>query len=1210
MSLPLGSPAQQQQQESSPAQRIYPILTRHSSGSLDSPLVRPQPLKSAFSSPSSSSSFEGGQPTPTDGASSIPSRPRLAPSSRGSIASISSFGGIGLSSSSPSQEQGRERRDWGVKTERFTYVRRQDGDFILTGREGKLARCEDEPIRLPGAVQAYGCLLAFDQLDDGRLPVMQISENSDSILGFPPHEFLTADSLASLLPEDCTLDLADALDIYDRPLSPGRDRNPHPFTMTWGEEGMEKERHCVVHRPSPIDQPRRAILEVELVDDQQNPLAPPPSPPPSSAEIRISKLGLATGEELERTQEELDAATESALEPLHELGRWKKRKQRGGSGELDYLRLLADIQEQLSLASQQYSRDVFLNIVARIYKEICSFSRVMIYQFDEEHNGHVVAEQADVWKLRDVFRGLVWPASDIPPQARELYRINKIRLLYDRDQPTARICCRDAAEVDNPLDMTHCYLRAMSPVHLKYLKNMDVKSSMSVSLHLFGRLYALVAMHDYGEHGRRVPPPIRRLCVLIADSVSINLERLIYREQLEAKQVINAQVHEQAPSIASPPDLLGIMNADHGCLTIGGSTKLIGKVDDSTELLSVVNYLRQREPNDIICTNDIKADFPELTEGPTGVKDIAGFLAVPLSFGSREQIVFFRKGQDQVVNWAGNPFPGHDEITLEPRTSFKLWRQLVTGKCTPWTETEQQHASTISFVYGRFIKLWRESEGHAQSGRLNKMLMGNAAHEARSPLNLIVNYLDIALQEEGLDQNLRESLTQGATASKSLIRVVDDLLNLAKVQEGEPTPVEELFDLEEMLEEATAMHRQEALHKGLHFLVASSRAAPAPRLLVGDSSQLRKIISNLCANAVQYTTHGGVRVEWGLEERLAMEGEDIAASEAPSDVVVVFKINDTGCGMSAGTLEAIFRQLEEVVAVDSKEEEQTASIGLGLAVVSNIIKGLNGQMRVESKPGSGTSFSIAVPLRLPHSSSPTPQPPRPTTPKEKWEIDTLLSAISASHMAPPEDVLKKATPALPPPDLGVGSSRPSASRSASSPLPRDSGSTRKEISSRQDASLKILVVDDEPINRRLLEKILMREGHEVKTCEHGGELLRLLELDGDWDLVLLDLQMPHMNGVETTRAIRLRETLMPFSNRRSIAINGRLPVFACSAQIEPEQMRKIVEAGFDGVLRKPINMRRLSVVVRGAVDPASRKAGALTSKWIDGGWLEASVGAA
>jgi len=97
--------------------------------------------------------------------------------------------------------------------------------------------------------------------------------------------------------------------------------------------------------------------------------------------------------------------------------------------------------------------------------------------------------------------------------------------------------------------------------------------------------------------------------------------------------------------------------------------------------------------------------------------------------------------------------------------------------------------------------------------------------------------------------------------------------------------------VEDMLEEATAMHRQEALHKGLRFDVSPSQVAPAPRLLLGDSSQLRKIISNLCANAVQYTEHGTVRVEWGLEEKIAMEGEERGATETPSnEVAVMFKM--------------------------------------------------------------------------------------------------------------------------------------------------------------------------------------------------------------------------------------------------------------------------------------------------------------------------------
>lgn len=88
-------------------------------------------------------------------------------------------------------------------------------------------------------------------------------------------------------------------------------------------------------------------------------------------------------------------------------------------------------------------------------------------------------------QTRDLYRGLHFPATDIPAQAREMYRTSRVRYLYDRDQPTARMVCRDRAELDQPLNMTHCYFRAMSPIHIKYLANMGVRSSLSISIMAF-----------------------------------------------------------------------------------------------------------------------------------------------------------------------------------------------------------------------------------------------------------------------------------------------------------------------------------------------------------------------------------------------------------------------------------------------------------------------------------------------------------------------------------------------------------------------------------------------------------------------------------------------------------------------------------------------------------------------------------------------------
>lgn len=187
---------------------------------------------------------------------------------------------------------------------------------------------------------------------------------------------------------------------------------------------------------------------------------------------------------------------------------------------------------------------------------------------------------------------------------------------------------------------------------------------------------------------------------------------------------------------------------------------------------------------------------------------------------------------------------------------------------------------------GKFIKIWRQAEGNAEADRRTKLLLGNAAHEARTPLNAVVGYLDLALQEEGVEGELRESLTRSATASKSLINVVNDLLDLAKGEGRAAEPVENAMDMEIMLEEATSMHRQVAQQKGLRFGVVSSQTSPCPRLVVGDASQLRKVVSNLCANAVQHTTTGGVLVQWGIEEQVIIEGDE-SAGQAQTDEISV-----------------------------------------------------------------------------------------------------------------------------------------------------------------------------------------------------------------------------------------------------------------------------------------------------------------------------------
>ena len=426
------------------------------------------------------------------------------------------------------------------------------------------------------------------------------------------------------------------------------------------------------------------------------------------------------------------------------------------------------------------------------------------------------------------------------------------------------------ADLETPLDLTFAYLRAMSPIHIKYLGNMAVRASMSISINAFDELWGLIACHSYGSKGMRVSFPIRKMCRLIGDSASRNIERLSYASRLQARKLINTAPTASNPSgyiIASSDDLLRLFDADYGLLSIRGETKILGKLEQTQEALALLEYLRLRKITSVTHTTDVRLDFPDLRYRP-GFSVIAGLLLVPLSVGGQDFIVFFRKGQTREVKWAGNPYEKFvkegTEGYLEPRKSFKTWSETVVGKCREWTEEQVETAAVLCLVYGKFIEVWRQKEVALENSELTRILLANSAHEVRTPLNAIINYLEIAL-EGAIDQETRDNLAKSHSASKSLIYVINDLLDLTKTEEGHNLVKDEIFDLPSTIREATYQFVGDAKRKGIEYEVIEHDGIP--QLVVGDQRRIRQVVSNVTANAIQHTSSGAVKVEVRRAER-------------------------------------------------------------------------------------------------------------------------------------------------------------------------------------------------------------------------------------------------------------------------------------------------------------------------------------------------------
>ena len=849
----------------------------------------------------------------------------------------------------------------GLVTARFKHVVTEEGHAVITGRDGEtLQRCEDEPIHIPGAIQGFGLLIALEEQAESKLVVRVVSENSKRLIGYTPRQLFALESFTDILSEEQADNLLDHVDFIRDEDADVVTNGPEVFTMAIRSPQRKNQKlWCAMHIND--RNPNLLICEFELEDDPINPLVPSnnetPEPPEDTLDSRP-------------TDEELAESTQNTSKPLRVLRSARKRK--GEAAAMEVFNIMSQVQEQLAAAP---NLERFLKILVGVVKELTGFHRVMIYQFDQAWNGRVVTELVDPRATKDLYKGLNFPASDIPKQARDLYRINKVRMLYDRDQETARLVCRAVEDLETPVDLTHSFLRAMSPIHLKYLGNMAVRSSMSISINAFEELWGLIACHSYGSKGMRVSFPIRKMCRLVGDSASRNIERLSYASRLQARKLINTVPTQSNPSgyiIASSEDLLKLFDADFGLLSIRDETKILGNVEQSQEALAMLEYLRMRNVTNVMTSQDIKEDFPDLRYAP-GFSVIAGLLLVPLSVSGDDFIVFFRKGQLKEVKWAGNPYEKFikegTEGYLEPRKSFRTWSETVVGKCREWTEEEIETAAVLCLVYGKFIEVWRQKEAALQNSQLTRLLLANSAHEVRTPLNAIINYLEIAL-EGSLDQETRDNLAKSHSASKSLIYVINDLLDLTKTEEGGELTKDEVFDVKATLLEATDMFTGDAKRKTIEYEILDLPGLPGQ--VIGDQRRVRQAISNITANAIQNTTQGSVKVEMYLASREEQKCE------------IEISVSDTGTGMNSKKLDQLFRELEQVqsegetslndaMLTDAKalpelsKKEDDRVLGLGLAVVARIVKNMNGQLRLKSEEGKGSRFVIQFPFDLPDS---------------------------------------------------------------------------------------------------------------------------------------------------------------------------------------------------------------------------------------------------
>ncbi|MDP3404468.1 MAG: response regulator [Brevundimonas sp.] len=396
------------------------------------------------------------------------------------------------------------------------------------------------------------------------------------------------------------------------------------------------------------------------------------------------------------------------------------------------------------------------------------------------------------------------------------------------------------------------------------------------------------------------------------------------------------------------------------------------------------------------------------------------------------------------------------------------------------------------------------------ASRAKSDFLANMSHEIRTPLNGVIGIVD-ALRRTELTPEQREMVDLIQTSGVTLERLVSDILDVSKVESGRLDIETRQFDLGEALAGVIDLAHNRAAEKGLTF---EARPGPGARgVFLGDSTRIGQIVCNLLSNAVKFTTRGGITVDWDVHGEGEGEGE------------LTLVVNDTGVGFDAATGAGLFQRFSQA---DASITRRYGGSGLGLSICRSLAEMMGGGVEARSCPGEGSTFTLTLPL------------PRVVA----------LADLDGSGAA--------------------GTGELSWTSAESTPEARSGPKAEERMEPRR--RLRVLLAEDHPTNQRVVQLILGSTGAEVTTVENGALAVEAAA-SGTFDVILMDMQMPVMDGLTATRAIRAAE-----------AAANRTPVIMLSANAMAQHRYEALAAGADLHVAKPVTAESLLAGIAQAVE--------------------------